>query len=153
MPRPLFMSLLVAGAVLAAGCGASTMPPVPDLEQTIIMSRDRVDFALARTTRARSKDEFLERMDKAAETIDAAARDLERVGTTKGYESEVDSLVEALHQLAFDVQATADQIRQPEFSDLLAGTRGLSFESWDDVNRALADLTEEGIEVAPLERH
>ncbi|HEU5264049.1 MAG TPA: hypothetical protein VFU34_05390, partial [Gaiellaceae bacterium] len=58
-----------------------------------------------------------------------------------------------LQQLAFDVQATADQIRQPGFSDLFTGTKGLSFESWDAVNRALAALGRQGIEVVPLTRH
>ena len=69
------------------------------------------------------------------------------------YEAEVESLVDSLEQLAFDVQATADQIRQPDFGGLLEGTRGLSFESWDSVNRALADLAEQGIAVEPLVRH
>ena len=129
------------------------MPSVQELEQSIVATRDRVDFALARITRASSKDELLERMDEAADTIDDAASDLEGVGTPKDYESDVGKLVDSLHQLAFDVQATADQIREPGFGDLLTGTRGLSFESWDKVNLALAGLIGKGIEVAPLERH
>ena len=60
---------------------------------------------------------------------------------------------ESLQQLAFDVQATADQVRQPEFGGVLEGTRGLSFESWDSVNRALADQAEKGIAVESLQRH
>ncbi len=129
------------------------MPSVQELEQSIVTTRDRVDFALARITRASSKDELLERMDEAADTIDDAASDLEGVGTSKDYESEVGKLVDSLHQLAFDVQATADQIREPGFGDLLTGTSGLSFESWDKVNLALAGLIGKGIGVAPLERH
>ncbi len=129
------------------------MPSVQELEQSIVTTRDRVDFALARITRASSKDELLERMDEAADTIDDAASDLEGVGTSKDYESKVGKLVDSLHQLAFDVQATADQIREPGFGDLLTGTSGLSFESWDKVNLALAGLIGKGIGVAPLERH
>ena len=129
------------------------MPSVQELEQSIVTTRDRVDFALARITRASSKDELLERMDEAADTIDDAASDLEGVRTSKDYESEVGKLVDSLHQLAFDVQATADQIREPGFGDLLTGTSGLSFESWDKVNLALAGLIGKGIGVAPLERH
>ncbi|MBA3376697.1 MAG: hypothetical protein H0U00_12960 [Actinobacteria bacterium] len=145
--------MLVAVALLASGCGERRMPSVQELEQSIVTTRDRVDFALARITRASSKDELLERMDEAADTIDDAASDLEGVGTSKDYESEVGKLVDSLHQLAFDVQATADQIREPGFGDLLTGTSGLSFESWDKVNLALAGLIGKGIGVAPLERH
>ena len=153
MPRVPFVLLLVVVAVLASGCGGSRTPSVAELEESVIATRDRVDFALARITRAQSRDELLEHMDEAADTIDAAAGDLEGAGTPKAYEGEFGNLVDSLRQLAFDVQATADQIRQPGFGDLLIGTRGLSFESWDKVNLALAGLIEKGIEVALLERH
>lgn len=153
MPRLLFVPLLISVAALAFGCGESSMPSVQELEPSIVATRDRVDFALERITRAQSRDELLGRMNDAADTIDAAASDLDGVGTPKDYESEVGKLVVSLRQLAFDVQATADQIRQPGFGDLLIGTRGLSFESWDKVNLALAGLIEKGIEVALLERH
>jgi hypothetical protein len=153
MPRLLFVPLLVSVTVLAFGCGESSNSSVQEFERSIIATRDRVDFALARITRAQSRDELLGRMDEAADTIDDAARDLEGVGTPKAYESGIDKLVDSLRRLAFDVQATADQIRQPGFGDLIAGTKGLSFESWDEVNRALASLGSNGIEVPPLERH
>lgn len=148
-----FVPLFVAVAMLAAGCGESTVASVPELEQAIVLARDRSDFVLEAITRAQSKDEFLERMDDAADTIDDAAADLEAVRAPAEYESDVDRLVKSLHQLAFDLQATADQVREPGFDDLLTGTQGLSFESWVDVNRALSALSREGIEAAPLERH
>ncbi len=153
MPRLLFVPLLVLVATLAFGCGENSMPSVQEFERSIVATRDRVDFVLARITRAPTRDELLGRMDEAADTIDDAASDLESVGTPKDYESDVGNLVESLHQLAFDVKATADQIRQPGFGELLTGTRGLSFESWDAVNLALEGLSGRGIEVAPLERH
>jgi hypothetical protein len=139
--------------VFVPGCGESKAPSVPEFERSVVATRDRVDYALARITQAQSKDELLERMDDAASKIDAAAGDLDGAGSPMGYESEADGVVESLHQLAFDVQATADQIRQPGFGDLLTGTKGLSFESWDRVNLALARLKAKGIDVAPLERH
>ncbi len=129
------------------------MPSLEELEQSIVVTRDRADFALERITRADSEEELLARMDEAADTIDAAASYLEGVDTPEDYEREVGELVDSLRQLAFDVQATADQIRQPGSGDLLTGTRGLSFESWDKVNLALARLIGKGIEVALLERH
>jgi hypothetical protein len=139
--------------MLASGCGESTVASVPDLEQAIVLARDRSDFVLEAITRAQSRDELLARMDDAADTIDDAATDLEGVRAPAEYEGDADRLVESLHQLAFDVQATADQIREPGFDDLLSGTQGLSFESWVEVNRALSALGRMGIEVAPLERH
>src|SRR3990172_2005365 len=131
MPRVPVVLLLVVVAVLASGCGGSRAPSVAELEESVIATRDRVDFALARITRAQSRDELLGRMDEAADTIDDAAGDLEGAGTPTAYESEVGELVDSLRQLAFDVQATADQIRQPGFGDLLIGTRGLAFDNWD----------------------
>ena len=149
----LLVLLLVAVAILASGCGGGSTPSVQEFGQSVVTTRDRVDFALARTTRAQSKDELLERMDEAADAIDDAANDLEDVGAPEDFESEGGKLADSLHQLAFDVQATADQIRQPGFDDLLTGTRGLSFESWDKVNLALAGLIGKGINVSLLQQH
>ena len=64
------------------------MPSVQEFEQSIVTTRDRVDFALERITRAESRDELLGRMDEAADTIDAAAGDLDDVGAPRAYESE-----------------------------------------------------------------
>jgi hypothetical protein len=150
MVRP---ALVIAVAVLASGCGGGSAPTAEELGRSVVAARDRVDFALERITQAQSRDELLERMDEAAGAIDDAASDLESGGAPERLETDVGALVEAMRQLAFDVQATADQIRQPGFDDLLTGTEGLSFESWNAVNRALAVLDAQGIEVAPLARH
>lgn len=138
---------------LATGCTTSGTPTVEEYGRSLGSARDRVDFALERITQAGSRDELLERMDEAAATIDDAASDLGGVGAPRKVESETGVLVDALRQLAFDLRATADQIRQPGFGDLVIGTRGLSFESWDAVNLALRALRTKGIDVAPLERH
>lgn len=143
---------VIAVVLLASGCGDST-PTAAELGPSVVSARDRVDYALERITQAQSRDELLERMDDAAAVIDDAASDLEGGGAPERLETDVGALVESMRQLAFDVQATADQIRQPGFSDLLTGTKGLSFESWNAVNRALAALDAQGIEVAPLARH
>jgi len=147
------LGLLLAGVVLLApSCGGGT-PSSDELARSVTEARDRVDAALEDVTRADTKDEFLERMDGAADLIGSAARHVEDAGAPSGYETEADELVAALDQLAFDVRATADQVRQPGFGYLLRGTRGLSFESWDRVNLALVALRRKGIEVTPLERH
>jgi hypothetical protein len=153
MPRTIVVALVAAAAVLAAGCGGNRTLTVEEFGRSVVLARDRVDFALARITRAQSKDDLLERMDEAAGAIDDAVSALEDVGAPKRLDTDLSALVHSLRQLAFDVQATADQIRQPDFSDFLAGTKGLSFESWNAVNRALEALDAKGIEVAPLARH
>jgi hypothetical protein len=149
----LFASLLAVAALVVAGCGGTGTASAQELEETVVLARDRVDFALAEVTRAESKDEFLERMDRASDTIGDAAGDVGDIGAPAPYEDDVELLATSLEQLAFDVQATADQVREPDFGGLLEGVRGLSFESWNSVNRALSDLARDGIEVAPLERH
>ncbi|HJS49665.1 MAG TPA: hypothetical protein VJ745_05030 [Gaiellaceae bacterium] len=153
MPRPIIVALVAAAVAVAAGCGGSSATTVEELGRSVVSARDRVDFALARITEAQSKDDLLERMDEAAGAIDGAASDLDDVGAPERLDADLGALVGSLRQLAFDVQATADQIRQPGFSDFLAGTKGLSFESWVAVNRALEALDAQGIEVAPLARH
>lgn len=153
MSRKLGVAVVAAAALLASGCGGRGTATVEELGRTVILARDRVDFAFERITQAQSREELLERMDEAAGVIDDVASDLEGVGAPERLETEVSALVGSLQQLAFDVQATADQIRQPGFSDLFTGTKGLSFASWNAVNRALAALGRQDIDVAPLTRH
>jgi hypothetical protein len=153
VPRLFLASVLLAVVALGSGCGGGGTPTVQELERSIVSTRDRVDFALARITQAQSKDELLERMQEAAAAIEGSAGDLERDGASPGYEAGVAELVDSLRQLALDVDATAEQIGEPGFEDLLTGAEGLSFESWDRVNLALASLKRKGIEVGPLERH
>jgi outer membrane murein-binding lipoprotein Lpp len=146
-------ALLAAVAALGAGCGGNGVATAGELEATVVQARDQVDFALERVTRSQTEEAFLERMDEAAATIAGAAGELGGVEAAPRFEGDVEELAASVEQLAFDVQATADQVRQPGFDDLLAGARGLSFESWDRVNRALAALAGKGIEVVPLDRH
>jgi hypothetical protein len=144
-------ALALSALVLAACGGEGEKPTTAELAREVARTRDRVDFALERVTQSRTKEAFFERMDAAAETIDDSAGDLEDTGAPEALEAEAAALVDSLEQLAFDVQATADQIRQPGFEDLLGSD--LSFESWEEVNAALARLSEQGLEVPPLERH
>jgi hypothetical protein len=144
------IGLLAAGV---AGCGGSGEPTPEAYAEAVLIARDRTDFALARIVKATSQEELLNRMDEASDTIDTAANDLEGVGVPADYLPAGERLVTQLEQLAFDVGATADQIRQPGFEDLYEGTRGLSFNSWDKVNLQLARLAGKGVPVVILQRH
>lgn len=154
MLRCLPVVLLAAAALLASGCGGgSSSATLAEYQESVVTTRDRVDFALARITRAKSKEEFLNRMDEASAAIDNAASDLDDGGVAEGFEDETGKLSDALHQLSVDLSATASDIRQPDFRGLVTGAQGLSFESWDDANRALASLVGQGIEVDLIARH
>jgi hypothetical protein len=150
-PRILLVLLLSLSAFVSA-CGGGGEPSVQEFSDAVVLNRDRADFVLARITRAQSQEELLTRMDEAAAEIDKAAQELEKTGAPSDYQPEADNLVKSLRQLSVDIQATADQARVPGFETLLTNT-GLSFNSWDDVNKALAGLAGKGINVSILQRH
>ncbi len=154
MRRALALLVLAALVLAASACGGSSAEPTPEeYAEAVVTARDRTDYALSRVTKAQSLEEFLERMDEAGATIDDAASDLEDVTVPQDYRPEGERLTKQLRQLAYDVQATAEQIRQPGFEELYMGTKGLSFESWDKVNLQLAGLAGKGIPVVILQRH
>ena len=150
--RNLLLVLLAALLLVAAGCGGGEPSP-EDYAQAVVLNRNRVDFVLARITRAKSQDELIARMDEAALLIGKAGDELDDKGAPADFQPEADDLVKSLRQLSVDIQATADQVRQPGFENLFEGTRGLSFDSWDDVNKALAGLAGKGVQVSILQNH
>jgi hypothetical protein len=151
-PRVLLV-LLVALGVLVSACGGSGEPSVEEYSDAVELNRNRTDFVLARITRAGSIEELLTRMDEASVVISKAADELDDTGAPSDYQPEARDLVKWLRQLSVDVQATADQARIPGFESLLTQTNALSFDSWDEVNKALAGLAGKGIEVTILQRH
>jgi hypothetical protein len=143
--------LLLSLAVFASACGGGE-PSVKEYSDAVVLNRNRADYVLARITRAQSQEELLNRMDEAATVIGKASDELDKTGAPPEYQPEADNLVKSLKQLSVDIQATADQARVPGFETLLTDT-GLSFNSWDDVNKALAGLAGKGIEVSILQPH
>ena len=153
-PRLLLVLLLALGLVVSASaCGGSGEPSVEEFSDAVVLNRNRTDFVLGRITRAQSIEEVLNRMDEASATISKAADELEETGAPSDYQPEADDLVKWMRQLSVDVQATADQARIPGFEGLLTQTNAISFDSWDQVNKALAGLAGKGIEVMILQRH
>lgn len=150
-PR-LLLLLLVALGLLVSGCGGGE-PSVEEYSDAVVLNRNRADFVLGRITRAQSLEELFTRMDEAALTISKAADELEETGAPSDFQPEADDLVKSLRQLSVDVQATADQARIPGFEGLITQTNAISFDSWDQVNKALAGLAGKGIEVTILQRH
>ena len=143
--------LAVLATVLAAGCGGSSRD---DFESSVVDSRNAVDGALTHITdNPSSKEDLLNRMEEAGIRIDKAAETLEQEKTPDELEDDRTKLVRAYRQLAVDVSTAAEELRQPEFQNLVQGARGLSFESWNQANNVLAKLRQQGIDVKPLGKH
>jgi hypothetical protein len=151
-PRLLLVLLLAMGLV-ATACGGSGEPTTEEFSDAVVLNRNRTDFVLGRITRAQSLEELFARMDEAATVISKAADELEDTGAPSDYQPEANNLVKWLRQLSVDIQATADQARIPGFEGLITQTNAISFDSWDQVNKALAGLAGKGIEVTILQRH
>ena len=147
----LALVLLVACGVLAASACGGDEPSADDYSEAVVLNRNRTDFVLGRIVRAQSIEEVLNRMDEASVVISKAAGELEDTGAPSDFQPEADDLVTSLRQLSVDVQATADQARIPGFESLLTDTNAISFDSWDDVNKALAGLAGKGIDVSILQ--
>lgn len=152
--RPAFLTFALLAVLLASGCGGGSGNSQDEFQSSVVETRNTVDGALAHITDNPSgKEELLQRMEQAATKIDAAAESLSRKEAPEDMADEQQKLVTSLQQLAVDLSQTADQIRQPDFGGVLQGAQGLSFESWEHANAALAQLKKQGIEVQPLGRH
>ncbi|MEX0675254.1 MAG: hypothetical protein WD981_03455 [Gaiellaceae bacterium] len=154
MRRLISLILALAAVTILAGCGGSGSVSQDEFERDVVAARDQVDGALAHITDNPSgKEELLDRMDQSAAEIERAAEELDRREAPEGLDDERVELVESFRQLSVDLSQTAEQIRQPDFSGLLEGTQGLSFQSWVDANDVLTELREQGFDVQPLGRH
>jgi len=144
----LVAALLVAAAAGCGGGGGQASPE--DYAQAVVLNRNRVDFALARITRAQSLDELYQRMEEASTVIDKAAGELDDTGAPDQYQPEANNLVKQMRQLSVDIKATAEQAQQPGFGGLITDPhlQGLSFDSWTKMNKALQGLADKGIKVA-----
>ena len=148
------VAALVAAVVLGRAIAGGNQPSSrADYQVAVVTARDRVDFVLGRLSRAKSLEELTTRMDEAAAVIDKSAGELDDTTAPAGLESQNGRLVVQLESLAADVQGIADQLRVPGFDDILQGSEGLNFPSWDKVNSVLVELRRLGIDVEPLSRH
>lgn len=146
-------ALVAVGVVNFASTSDGSPSSSEEYEAEVVRNRDRVDFVLGRLSTAQSLEELLTRMDEAADTIDAAAGDLDDGTPPEALEDEHGRLVLQLETLSDDIQGTANQAREPGFESILLGAAGLSFDSWDEINAILKELRAQGVEVQPLSRH
>jgi hypothetical protein len=142
-------AIALVGLALGGGGEPSTKAKY---EVVVVNTRDRIDFSLGRLSKAQSLEEFLTRMDEAAETIDDAGGDLDDLSPPQNVEAQHERLVQQIENLAGEVQGTADQARAPGFEDILDGAAGIDFPAWDAINSIFAELRAQGIDVPPLSR-
>jgi len=148
------IAALVAAVVLGRAIAGDSKPSSrADYQVAVVTARDRADFALGRLSKAKSLEELTTRMDEASAEIDKTAKELDDTTPPADLESQNGRLVADLESLAADVQGIADQLRVPGYDDFLKGAEGLNFPSWDKVNKVLAELHRQGIDVEPLSRH
>jgi hypothetical protein len=145
--------LLLAVSLVATACGGFGGPSVEEYSDAVVLNRNRVDFVFGRITRADSVEEFLTRMDEAAIVIGKAGEELDKLGAPDEFQPEADELAAAFSQLSVDIQATADQARTPGFEGLITEMNAISFDSWDQANKALAGLAGKGVPVSILQRY
>jgi hypothetical protein len=148
----------VAGAFIAIGLavvllGGDATASRTDYQDTIVNTRDRVDFAYARIAKSTSIDELIERMDEASAVIGKTASDLDEAGVAEGFEDMNETLVSKLQAFSNVLHSTAQQFQDPTFGSALGGINSLSFPEWDEVNKVLAEMKAKGIQVDQLERH
>jgi hypothetical protein len=146
------MVVLATFVVAAAGCGGTKTLSTEDYQTSVVLVRDRTDYALAKITQQKTRKALLDQMESSADLIDDAANDFEDGGSAKGFGDESERLTKQLHQLAADLRGTAEQVQTPGYEDLL-NSKGLSFGSWVKINAIFASLSKQGVEVKPLGRH
>lgn len=152
------VALAAAGAVAVAsialgGGGGGGSASQDEYQETVVRTRNQVEFALAKIPNAESIEELLAELDDAAVVVEASAADLADSGVAEGLEDENDELVAAVDALSSELAGTASTLRDPTFAEALPQLTSLSFKQWVVVNRILADLKEQGIDVEPLARH
>ncbi len=137
-------------AVLAgvAGCSGGGSDN-EEFQGTLVEARNNLDEALTQISEARTRDQFVARMEQASIVASRAAEDLGQVDVAEEFEDENTRLVGALEDLAGDLEGTAGQFEQtPE----LFNSEGLSFEGWTEANEILESLNKQGLDVEPLAR-
>lgn len=122
-------------------------------QESVIVVRDRIDFALARIGKSQSPEELVNRINEASLTVGAGAGELADLNAPTGLSTQNDKLVRTLQAFADELAGTADTLRDPSFEPALNGLNSLSFKQWVVLNRVFAELQSAGIHVESLARH
>ena len=122
-------------------------------QESVVVVRDRIDFALARIGRSQSPEELENRIDEASVTVGGGAEELADLDAPTELRTQNDKLVRTLQAFADELAGTADTLRDPSFEPALHGLNSISFKQWDVLNSVLVELRRAGIHVELLARH
>jgi hypothetical protein len=140
----------VVGIALGGGKDTTTQA---EYQSTVVNARNRIDYALERIAESQSIDELTNRLDEAGVLINDAAGDLDDTAVAGGLEDENLQLVTTLRSYSSALSGTAATLRDPSLAPALEGFNSLSYPQWNTVNRILAKMKRQGINVPPLYRH
>ena len=143
-------TLLAAAVALLAGCGGSGASK-EDFQAEMVSARDRVDSGLEQVTNATSVEDLLARLRIAAAEVRSAAQDVNDAEAPDGLGDEKNHFETTLRTFSDEIVATVTTLESLEGA--AAETQGLDFKGWNDVQKRLIELREQGIKVPPLERH
>jgi hypothetical protein len=145
---------LVGAVVLGQALAKNDAPSSRvEYQESVVLVRDRIDFALARIGRSQSPEELANRIDEASVTVGAGAEELADLDAPSELTTQNDELVRTLQAFADELAGTASTLRDPSFEPALHGLNSISFKQWDVLNRVLAELRRAGIRVELLARH
>jgi hypothetical protein len=140
----------VVGIALGGGKDTTTQA---EYQATVVNARNRIDYALERIAESQSIDELTNRLDEAGALIDDAAGDLDDAAVAHGFEGDNVKLVTTLRSYSNALSGTAATLRDPTLAPSLSGFNSLSYPQWNTVNRILAKMKRQGVDVQPLYRH
>jgi len=122
-------------------------------QESVVVVRDRIDFALARIGKSQSPEELVSRIDEASVTVGAGGEELADIDAPTELTKQNDKLVRTLQAFSDELAGTADTLRDPTFEPALHGLNSLSFKQWVVLNRVLGELQSAGVQVKVLARH
>ena len=143
-------TLLAAAIALLAGCGGSGASK-DDFQTDMVAARDRVDSGLEQVTNATSVEDLLARLRIAAAEVRSAAQDVNDADAPDGLGDEKQKFEVTLRTFSDEIVATVTTLETLE--EAASATQGLDFKGWNDVQKRLAELRKQGIQVPALERH
>jgi outer membrane PBP1 activator LpoA protein len=145
------LALALVVALVAAGCGGGEDEREEFAEQ-VRTSRDSADEALAQISNAQDFNDLLQRLRVASTGVEGAAEQLDGAEPPDGLADQAEELTDAYRALAEELDATVAALDE-QFTEDSGTLQALEFENWERVQRALRGMRDEGIEVAPLDRH
>jgi hypothetical protein len=146
----LSLATLAVALTVLAGCGGSGASK-EDFQADMVEARNRVDEGLSQVTNATSVEDLLARLRIAAAEVRSAAQDVDEAEAPDGLADEKNRFETTLRTFSDEIVSTVTTLESLEGA--AAETRGLDFEGWNQVQKDLQELREQGIRVPPLERH